>query len=275
MNLMQNIFSSRRPHRANIIELCQDSYWCRPNSCSSYCCTIAAATLKSQTFFFWVKTKNPLMKSLTLSKTFPYLLIFLSTNSNLVTYLALYKEDQATHYPSLSHPLILKFHSFCCHISKHFHTSPSLLQNLFLDNNTTHLLQHYYPSLPHFIILKYHHFAAHKYISISFFYFSYKIFLLRKQHNLWHNTKNHSSSNYKLMYLLYLTFILFISYFHIFYKHTPRKISIHFSYIFKLHVSQSIYIQDLCSTKCLHTSHTYYKHHFSQNKYISFHLRAP
>ena len=37
------------------------------------------------------------MKPLTLSKTFPYLLNFSSTNSNLVTYLALYKEDQATH----------------------------------------------------------------------------------------------------------------------------------------------------------------------------------
>ena len=37
------------------------------------------------------------MKPLTLSKTFPYLLNFPSTNSNLVTYLVLYKEDQATH----------------------------------------------------------------------------------------------------------------------------------------------------------------------------------
>ena len=37
------------------------------------------------------------MKSLTLLKTFPYLLNFPLTNFNLVTYLALYKEDQATH----------------------------------------------------------------------------------------------------------------------------------------------------------------------------------
>ena len=37
------------------------------------------------------------MKPFTLSKTFPYLLNFPSTNSNLVIYLALYKEDQGTH----------------------------------------------------------------------------------------------------------------------------------------------------------------------------------
>ena len=127
---MQNIFSSRRLHTVDILQLCQDSYCCRAINSSSYSCIAVVAALKSQTFFFWLKNKNLLMKPLTLSKTFPYLLNFPSTNSNLVTYLTLYKEDQATHYPSLSHPLILKFHSFCCHISKHFHTSPSLLQNL-------------------------------------------------------------------------------------------------------------------------------------------------
>ena len=37
------------------------------------------------------------MKPLTLSKTFPYLLNFPSINSNLVTYLTLYKKDQAIH----------------------------------------------------------------------------------------------------------------------------------------------------------------------------------
>ena len=118
------------------------------------------------------------MKPLTLSKTFPYLLNFLSTNYNLITYLTLYKEDTKphinTHYSSLSHPLILKLHHFAAHISKHFHTSPSLLQKyLFLDNTiTTHLLHHtiiHYPSFPRCIILKYYHFAAHKHISISFF----------------------------------------------------------------------------------------------------------
>ena len=101
MNLMKNIFSSKRTHTTNIIQLCQDNYCCRPDSRSSYCCTATIAVLKSQTFFFQLNTKNSLMKSLTLSKTFLYLLNFPSTNSNLVTYLALFKEDQATHTPSI------------------------------------------------------------------------------------------------------------------------------------------------------------------------------
>ena len=59
---------------------------------------VAPIALKAQTFFFLAKKKkNSLMKPLTLSKTFPYLLNFPSTNYNPVTCLALYKEDQATH----------------------------------------------------------------------------------------------------------------------------------------------------------------------------------
>ena len=57
------------------------------------------------------------MKSLTLSKTFSYLLNFPSTNSDLVTYLALYKEDQATHQRGIHPSLILKIlklHLPCC-----------------------------------------------------------------------------------------------------------------------------------------------------------------
>ena len=84
-------------------------------------------------------------------------------------------------------------------------------------------------------------------------HFSYKISLLRKQHNPWHNTKNHSSNSYNLIYLLYLTFISSVSHFHIFYKHIPHKIPIHtphislnsmshIVYIYKIHVQQSIYI---------------------------------
>ena len=106
------------------------------------------------------------MKPLILSKIFPYLLNFLSTSSNLVTCLALYKEDQATHQgriPSLI-PNILKLH-FAAYISKLLHTSLSPLQKyLFLEHTIT-----YYPSLPHFNILKLHHFVAQKHISISFF----------------------------------------------------------------------------------------------------------
>ena len=59
--------------------------------------TATPAALKAKLLFFWLKNKNPLMKPLTLSKTFPYLLNFPSTNSNLVTCLTVYKEDKATH----------------------------------------------------------------------------------------------------------------------------------------------------------------------------------
>ena len=38
-------------------------------------------------------------------KTFPYFLIFPSTNSNLVTYLALYRDDQVTHNSLHHYPL--------------------------------------------------------------------------------------------------------------------------------------------------------------------------
>ena len=79
-----------------------------------------------------------LRKSLVLPKTFPYLLIFPSTNSNLITYLALYKGDQATHnsphHYTLSIPFSLSYSetSFTLlpmNISSS--PSPSLLQNLF------------------------------------------------------------------------------------------------------------------------------------------------
>ena len=116
MNLMQNVFSSRRPHTANIIQQYEDSYCYRTVSCNSYCCTAmstATAVLKFQTFFFWLKTKNLLMKSLTLSKNFPYLLNFPLTNSNLITNLALYKENQAT----LTHPLSISLSLSCSEIS--------------------------------------------------------------------------------------------------------------------------------------------------------------
>ena len=58
------------------------------------------------------------------------------------------------------------------YVSKLFYTSPSPLQKyFFIDNNTTHILQHtiiHYPSFPHSIILKLHHFCCPKHISISF-----------------------------------------------------------------------------------------------------------
>ena len=116
------------------------------------------------------------MKPLTCSKTFPYLLNFPSTNSNLVTWLYVKRTKlhiNTTTIHSFLTLLFWNFIHFVAHISKHFYTSPSLLQKYLLLDNTiiTRLLHHtimHYPSSPHSIILKYHHFATHKHISISF-----------------------------------------------------------------------------------------------------------
>ena len=71
------------------------------------------------------------------------------------------------------------------------------------------------------------------------------------------------------MYLLYLTFILSISHFHIFYKYIPYKNThTYFSYIFKLHVSQSIHIQNPCPTKYLHVIPIHITNIISHNIYI-------
>ena len=115
--------------------------------------TVAPTPLKSLTFFFWLKNKIPLMRLLTLLKIFPYLLNFPSTSSNLVTCLALYKEDQATHHLALSHPLFWNFiHLVATYTFSYF--SISLTKSPFIDNNTTHMLQHHYP-LPIFPTLHY------------------------------------------------------------------------------------------------------------------------
>ena len=92
-------------------------------------CNSCDSTIKSLTFFFRLKNKIPLMKPLTLSKTFTYLLNFLSTSSNLATYLALYKEDQATHKREggsipLSSSIFWKFIHLAAHISKLLHATP-------------------------------------------------------------------------------------------------------------------------------------------------------
>ena len=108
---MLNIFSSRRYLQltSSSSVSCCNSYYYAAVSCNNFCCTSMSvvtdncidfpAILAFQTFFFWLKTKNPLNKQITLPKTFPYLLIFPSANLNLVTYLALYKKDQATTLP--------------------------------------------------------------------------------------------------------------------------------------------------------------------------------
>ena len=121
----------------------------------------------------------------------------------------------------------------------------SLAKSPFIDNNTTHILQYtiiHYPFFPHSIILKLHYFCCPKTHLHLIRYFSYKISLLRKQHNPWRNTKNHFSSSYNLIYLLYLTFISSISHFHIFYKHIPYKIPAHTCHISLNSISHIVYI---------------------------------
>ena len=139
--------------------------------------TTVPSALRSLAFFFRLKKKISLMKPLTLSRTFPYLLIFPWTKF-WFSYIAwLYIKRTKLHTKRLIHlsliPKILKLH-FVAYISKLFYTSPSPLQKyLFLDDTiTSHLLHHtitHYPSLLHFNTLKLHHFATQKHISISFF----------------------------------------------------------------------------------------------------------
>ena len=188
------------------------------------------------------KNKGPL----TLSKFFPYLLFFPSTKfwSSYKVWLYIKRTKLHTKRPSLWSPLgwsllslsdpFSQIHpslTFLCRNFTHFaakytfpHFPISLTKSLFIDNNTTHILQHtiihytlsiFLSSLIfwNFIIL------LPKDTSSSHSLFHIQNPLLRKQHNPWYNTKNHSSSNYNLIYLLYLIFISFILHFHTYYKH--------------------------------------------------------
>ena len=166
--------------------------------------------------------------------------------------LGLYKEDQATtlthtHTHTHTHTIIHLSHTLLFWNFVHFtviYTFPyfsiSLTKSLFLDNTiTTH---HYTPlSIP--LLLSYFETSSFCYPWTHFhifLHFSYKICFLRNQHNPWHNTKNHSSSNYKLMYLLYLTFIYFTNTFLTNYPYIPSTYFSNISY--KHHISQNIYI---------------------------------
>ena len=181
----------------------------------------------SHTLLFWN------FVHFTVIYTFPYFSISLTKS--------LFLDNTITthHYPSLSHSIILKLHSFCRHIHISYF-SISFTKSLFLDNTiTTH---HYTPlSIP--LLLSYFETSSFCYLWTHFhifLHFSYKICFLRNQHNPWHNTKNHSSSNYKLMYLLYLTFIYFTNTFLTNYPYIPSTYFSNISY--KHHISQNIYI---------------------------------
>ena len=150
-----------------------------------------SSTLKSQTFFFWLKSK----RQLTLSKFFPYLLNFPSTKfwSSYIVWLYIKRTKLHTkhriHHPPPPFSLIpflssifwnsIHLAAISLKISKLFYTSPSPLQKyIFLDSTITHYL-----SLPHFNTLKFHSFLLPKTHLHLILYFPYKISLLRKQHN--------------------------------------------------------------------------------------------
>ena len=143
----------------------------------------------------------------------------------------------------------------------------SLTKSLFIDNNTTHILQHtiiHYPSFSHFIILKYHHLAAQKHISISFFISHTKSPFLES------NITNVIIQK-TIPATAFTTFNLHlsISYFHLFYKtHSSQNTHTYFSYISKFHVSQIIHIQNPCPTKYLHIIPIYITNTISHNIYI-------
>ena len=206
-------------------------------------CNSNSNTIKVFNFLLLAKKQNLTNETTYFVKIFPYSLNFPSTCSNLVTCLALYKKYQATHHLTLSHPLFWNFiHLAATYTFSYF--SISLTKSLFIDNNTTHILQHNYP-LPIFLTLydsETSSFCCPKTHLHLILYFSYKISLLRKQHNPWRNTKNHFSSSYNLIYLLYLTFISSISHFHIFYKHILHKIPLHTPHISLNSMPHIVYI---------------------------------
>ena len=160
---------------------------------------------------------------------------------------------------SLSDPLsqIHPFLTLLCRNFTHFaakytfsHFPISITKSLFIDNNTTDMLQHtiiHYSSFPHLIILKLRHFCYPKHISISFFISHTKSSFLES------NITNVIIQK-TILATAFTTFNLHlsISYFHLFYKtHSSQNTHIYFSYISKLHISQSIHIQYPCPTKYL------------------------
>ena len=157
------------------------------------------------------------------------------------------------------------------YVSKLFYTSPSPLQKyLFIDNNTTHILQHtiiHYPSFQHSIILKLHHFCCLKHIFISFFISHTKSSFLES--NITNVIIQKKKKTIPVATFTTFNLHLSISYFCLFYKtHFSQNTNTYFSYISKLHVSQSIHIQDLCPIKYLHIILIHITDTISHNIYI-------
>ena len=176
--------------------------------------------LKTFNFLLLAKKQSLTNGTTYLVKDFSLFAIFPSTKfwSSYIAWLYIKRTKLHTKggpiHPSLT-LLCKNFTHFAAkYIFSHF---PISLTKSFIDNNTTHILQHtiiHYPSFSHSIILKLHHFCCPKHISISFFISHTKSPFFES--NITHNTNN-------LMYSLYLTFILSISHFHIFYKCISHK----------------------------------------------------
>ena len=151
--------------------------------------------------------------------------------------------------------------------------------NLKCNNTIQHTyyntITHYpLPIFPHFILLKYHYLAAQKHISISFFISHTKSPFLES------NITNVIIKKI-IPVTAFTTFNLHlsISYFHLYYKtHFSQNTHTYFSYISKLHVSQTIHIHDPCPIKYLHIFPIHITNTISHNIYIfltiSTHLKT-
>ena len=153
-------------------------------------------------------------------KKFPLFANFPSTKfwSSYIAWLYIKRAKLHTKGPFFSNPLFADLYSpslilsfrfipftLLCRNFTHFdakytfsHFLISLTRSIFIDNNITHILQH--------TIIHYRSFPTLHYSETSssccpkthlhlILYFSYKIPLLRKQHNQCHNTKNNPSSS--------------------------------------------------------------------------------
>ena len=123
----------------------------------------------------------------------------------------------------------------------------------------------YYSETSLFLLLK-----THLHLIV---YFSYKISLLRKQHNQCYNTKKTTLAAALTTFNLH---IIYLTLSYIFQTHFPQNTHTYFSYISKFHVSQSIYIyiRFMSNKVSTYNCYTYYKHHISQYIHSSYNFHT-
>ena len=172
----------------------------------------------------------------------------------------------------LSFPIIwnsLHFAAISLKISIFFFIS--LTKSFFIDNNTTHMLQHtiiYYPSFPHSIILKLHQFCYPKHISISFFISRTKSSFLESNITNVIIQKIISTAAFTIfnLHIIYLTLPYILQ------THSLQNTHTYSLWIFKHHVSQSVHIQDPYPTKYLHIIPIHIINTISHNIYIYIYI---